>query len=122
MLFAAALSLCTMMPQVVDDIIRLREEQGVTETEFRAAIHARKDMPDQLKFRALSTVTMVYVLPKGSDYWTLKQQIILNCENKETIRGYQYPNQGAGRGARNRSGYEFHRGERSHEARDDHSR
>lgn len=113
MLFATALSLCAMMPNVVDDIVRLREEQGVTEAQFRQAIQARSDMPAELKIRSLGAVNLVYALPKGSDYWSVKQQIILTCNNKETIRGHQYQTEGARRGAGDRSGDEQYRRERA---------
>ena len=84
-----------------DDIVRLREEKGVTETEFREAIRRRDEMPAELKTRALGAVNLIYALPRGSDYWSVKQQIILTCDNKETIRGSQ----------RNLRDHQFHNGE-----------
>lgn len=116
MLLAAALSICSMMPIVVDDIVRLREEKGVTETEFREAIRRRDEMPAELKTRALGAVNLIYALPRGSDYWSVKQQIILTCDNKETIRGYQHSTERARGGAGNRSGHEQHRRVGSDEA------
>ena len=109
----ALLSLCGMMPQVVDDIVTMREDRNISEQQFRSAIRNHPEMPDELKSKALGAVNMVYALPKGSDYYTVKQQIILTCDNKETIRGYQHTPKGPGRGTGSRTGFEQHRGERS---------
>lgn len=122
MLFAAALSICAMMPIVVDDIVDQRERRGVTEQEFRQAINNRSDMPEELRIRALGAVNLIYSLPKGSDYWSMKQQIILTCDNRETIRGYQYPAERTGRGAGSRPRHELHRRDRTGEAWDQDSR
>src|SRR5690606_12671597 len=122
MLFAAALSICAMMPIVADDIVDQRERRGVTEQQFREAINNRSDMPEELRIRALGAVNLIYSLPKGSDYWTVKQQIILTCDNRETIRGYQRSHQGSRRGAGSRPRNEQHRWNRSDEAWDQNPR
>ncbi len=82
-------SLCSMMPTIVDDVIYLREEKNVTKAVLKDAIKARRDMSPQLRFLTLSTVTIVYAIPKGDRkrYESYKLQSALSCDNDEIIYG-----------------------------------
>lgn len=85
MLYAAALSVCSLMPGIVDEVIMHREFENRTEIELLEYVDKRTDLPDEVRTRAKGAIFIIYSLPKGSNYASAKAQILLVC-NKRPIR------------------------------------
>ena len=89
-LLLAGMSVCSVLPGAIDALIQARTD-GVSADQARATILAGQYDP-QIERKLLGAVTIIYVNAPTVDDQSRRDQILLACDNREVINGYQERN------------------------------
>lgn len=101
----AGASVCSLLSPLVEGIVHMRDK-GMSETEVVEVI-GRLNQSDELKARGVGAARVLYTNAPSVDDMTRREFILLGCDNKEIIRGYQYPSERSRGRARDLSHAEF---------------